>query len=185
MMDARRPEPDLRDFETLTFGAEQIFAGHPHLIEGKLGARVSQRVSEQFIVERVRKDTDRQYVPLRAQIGLSHRGLIRVAQLMEQNIEKPLSLATRDGSFMMDAQGRVVTAQGNPGQPTITIPQNSSQITINTQVGSQWDGLRHWGHTKTGMYYGGIKHEDLLKTERLGIDSELPTCRKQREGKEN
>src|SRR5215470_13675597 len=40
---------------------------------------------------------------------------------------------TRDGSFMMDAQGRVVTAQGNPVQPTITIPQNSSQITINTQ----------------------------------------------------
>ena len=40
---------------------------------------------------------------------------------------------TRDGSFMMDAQGRIVTAQGNPVQPTITIPQNSSQITINAQ----------------------------------------------------
>src|SRR5258705_13559971 len=40
---------------------------------------------------------------------------------------------TRDGSVMMDAQGRVVTAQGNPVQPTITIPQNSSQIAINTQ----------------------------------------------------
>ena len=40
---------------------------------------------------------------------------------------------TRDGSFMMDAQGRVVTAQGNPVQPTMTIPQNSSQITINAQ----------------------------------------------------
>src|SRR5438046_3452866 len=40
---------------------------------------------------------------------------------------------TRDGSFMMDAQGRVVTAQGNPVQPTITIPQNSSQVTINAQ----------------------------------------------------
>src|SRR5437867_1363248 len=40
---------------------------------------------------------------------------------------------TRDGSFMMDAQGRVVTAQGNPVQPTITIPQNSSQVTIAAQ----------------------------------------------------
>ena len=40
---------------------------------------------------------------------------------------------TRDGSFMMDAQGRVVTAQGNPVQPTMTVPQNSSQITINAQ----------------------------------------------------
>src|SRR5258707_12393514 len=33
---------------------------------------------------------------------------------------------TRDGSFQMDAQGRVVNAQGNPVQPTITIPQNAS-----------------------------------------------------------
>ncbi len=63
-----------------------------HLIQSKLGLRISQLVSEQFIVERVRTDADRQYVPLRAQIGVSHRGLIRVAQLMEENIEKPLSL---------------------------------------------------------------------------------------------
>ena len=40
---------------------------------------------------------------------------------------------TRDGSFQMDAQGRIVTAQGNPVQPTITIPQNASGITINAQ----------------------------------------------------
>ena len=63
-----------------------------HLVESKLGARVSQLISEQFIVERVRSDRDRQYVPLRAQIGVSHESLIRVAQLMEENIEKPLSL---------------------------------------------------------------------------------------------
>ena len=33
---------------------------------------------------------------------------------------------TRDGSFEMDAQGRIVTAQGNVVQPGITIPQNAS-----------------------------------------------------------
>jgi transcriptional regulator GlxA family with amidase domain len=63
-----------------------------NLIERRLGSKISQLISEQFMIERVRRDTDRQYVPLRAQIGLSHRGLIRVAHLMEQNIEKPLSL---------------------------------------------------------------------------------------------
>jgi transcriptional regulator GlxA family with amidase domain len=63
-----------------------------NLIQTRLGPRISQRVSEQFIVDRVRNDTDRQYVPLRAQLGISHRGLIRVAQIMEENIEKPLSL---------------------------------------------------------------------------------------------
>jgi flagellar basal-body rod protein FlgG len=40
---------------------------------------------------------------------------------------------TRDGTFQMDNTGRVVNAQGNPVQPTITIPQNASGITINTQ----------------------------------------------------
>jgi len=40
---------------------------------------------------------------------------------------------TRDGSFQMDNQGRVVTAEGNLVQPTITIPQNSTGLTINQQ----------------------------------------------------
>src|SRR3954468_15062456 len=40
---------------------------------------------------------------------------------------------TRDGTFQMDHQGRVVTAQGNPVQPTITIPNNASGITVNEQ----------------------------------------------------
>ncbi len=63
-----------------------------HLVKAKHGARLSQLISEQFIVDRIRNDRDRQYVPLRAQIGVSHETLIRVAQLMEQHIEKPLSL---------------------------------------------------------------------------------------------
>jgi flagellar basal-body rod protein FlgG len=40
---------------------------------------------------------------------------------------------TRDGSFEMDAQGRIVTALGYIVQPGITIPQNSNGITINAQ----------------------------------------------------
>src|SRR5580692_8464169 len=40
---------------------------------------------------------------------------------------------TRDGTFQMDATGRIVNAQGNPVQPTITIPNNASGITINSQ----------------------------------------------------
>ena len=44
------------------------------------------------MLERVRSAEDRQYVPLRAQIGASHRNMIKVAQLMEEHIEKPLSL---------------------------------------------------------------------------------------------
>ncbi|TWB01840.1 flagellar basal-body rod protein FlgG [Bradyrhizobium stylosanthis] len=40
---------------------------------------------------------------------------------------------TRDGTFQMDNQGRIVTAQGNPVQPTITIPNNASGLTVNEQ----------------------------------------------------
>ncbi len=40
---------------------------------------------------------------------------------------------TRDGSFQLDAQGRLVTAQGNVVQPGITIPQTATSISINAQ----------------------------------------------------
>src|ERR1700720_843187 len=40
---------------------------------------------------------------------------------------------TRDGSFKMDAQGRVVQAEGYVVQPGITIPQNASGLTITSQ----------------------------------------------------
>ena len=63
-----------------------------NLIQLKHGLRIAQLVSEQFVLERVRSAEDRQYVPLRAQVGSAHRGMIQVAELMEENIEKPLSL---------------------------------------------------------------------------------------------
>ncbi|HTR26001.1 MAG TPA: flagellar basal-body rod protein FlgG [Terriglobales bacterium] len=37
---------------------------------------------------------------------------------------------TRSGSFHTDAQGNVVTANGNPIQPAITIPQSATSVTI-------------------------------------------------------
>ncbi|MGH6683021.1 MAG: flagellar basal-body rod protein FlgG, partial [Pseudolabrys sp.] len=40
---------------------------------------------------------------------------------------------TRDGSFSMDATGRIVNAQGDVVMPAITIPQNSTGLTINAQ----------------------------------------------------
>src|SRR5262245_1994604 len=40
---------------------------------------------------------------------------------------------TRAGSFELDAQGRIVTAQGYVVQPGITVPVNSTALTINQQ----------------------------------------------------
>lgn len=64
-----------------------------NLIRVKLGTRVAELISEQFIVERMRDDRDKQFVPLRAQLGLTHTRLMKIAQLMEDNIERPLALA--------------------------------------------------------------------------------------------
>ena len=63
-----------------------------HLVKLKFGARVSQVIAEQFIVDRERGERERQFVPLRARIGASHEGLLKVAELMERNIERPLTL---------------------------------------------------------------------------------------------
>jgi flagellar basal-body rod protein FlgG len=40
---------------------------------------------------------------------------------------------SRDGSFELDSQGRIVTAQGNVLNPGLTIPQNATSVTINAQ----------------------------------------------------
>jgi len=37
---------------------------------------------------------------------------------------------TRAGSFHLDAQGNLVTADGNPVQPNITIPANATTVTV-------------------------------------------------------
>ncbi len=39
---------------------------------------------------------------------------------------------TRSGSFHLDAQGNIVTADGNALQPNITIPANATTITVGT-----------------------------------------------------
>ena len=39
---------------------------------------------------------------------------------------------TRDGSFQRDNQGQIVTADGYPLQPSITIPANATTITVGT-----------------------------------------------------
>jgi flagellar basal-body rod protein FlgG len=40
---------------------------------------------------------------------------------------------TRDGAFTIDGTGRLVTAQGYLVQPGITVPQNATAFTVNTQ----------------------------------------------------
>jgi transcriptional regulator GlxA family with amidase domain len=63
-----------------------------NMIKTHLGGDIAPLISEQFILDRIRNDRDRQHIPLQARIGLFHETLIKAAALMEANIEEPLSL---------------------------------------------------------------------------------------------
>ncbi|KAF2004324.1 hypothetical protein P154DRAFT_485524 [Amniculicola lignicola CBS 123094] len=43
------------------------------------------------------------------------------------------------------------------------------ELHFNTQSGSQWDSLKHFGHQKTGKYYNGLTHEEARSSDRNGI----------------
>jgi len=63
-----------------------------HIIKQHQGRDIAPLISEQFILDRIRNDQDRQHIPLQARVGLFHENLIEAAALMEANIEEPLSL---------------------------------------------------------------------------------------------
>lgn len=43
------------------------------------------------------------------------------------------------------------------------------EVSFNTQSGSQWDGLKHYAHQKSQMYYNGLSHEAALTCDTNGI----------------
>ncbi len=63
-----------------------------HIIKQHQGRDIAPLISEQFILDRIRNDQDRQHIPLQARVGRFHENLIEAAALMEANIEEPLSL---------------------------------------------------------------------------------------------
>lgn len=49
---------------------------------------------------------------------------------------------------------------------------NDDTVIFNTQVGSQWDGFRHYGFQKEQVYFGGRTLDDLLNTDAIGTHGE-------------
>jgi flagellar basal-body rod protein FlgG len=68
-----------------------------------------------------------------AQTGKDFDVAVRGEGLFKISLPDGRTAYTRDGSFELDAQGRMVTAQGSVVQPGITVPQNASGVTINAQ----------------------------------------------------
>ena len=63
-----------------------------HLITPRVGRTLAAGISEEFIVARIRDSKDRQHIPLATRLGGGHPSIAQAAQLMEANVEEPLSL---------------------------------------------------------------------------------------------
>ena len=63
-----------------------------NLIGRQHGNHLAVAISEEFVCERIRGRNDRQRVPLRLHLGNSQPKLAEAVQLMEANIEEPMSL---------------------------------------------------------------------------------------------
>ncbi|WP_196779286.1 GlxA family transcriptional regulator [Salinisphaera orenii] len=63
-----------------------------NIIRKQQGASLAEAISEEFIHERIRLDTDSQRNPLRAHLGSGHPKMEDAVRLMEANIEEPLTL---------------------------------------------------------------------------------------------
>ncbi|OPX55617.1 Transcriptional regulator GlxA family, contains an amidase domain and an AraC-type DNA-binding HTH domain [Oceanospirillum multiglobuliferum] len=61
------------------------------LISQRHNMDLAASISEQFVCERMRASDDQQRIPLKARIGVSQPKLIEAVQLIEANIEEPLS----------------------------------------------------------------------------------------------
>ena len=44
---------------------------------------------------------------------------------------------------------------------------------FNTQSSTQWDGLRHFGYQKAGLFYNRTTVEDIANSEKLGIEKSV------------
>ncbi|TBR44378.1 GlxA family transcriptional regulator [Marinomonas agarivorans] len=61
------------------------------LISKQHGVELASSISEQFVCERIRTDEERQRVPLKVRLGITQPKLVEAVQLMEANIQEPLS----------------------------------------------------------------------------------------------
>ena len=61
------------------------------LIGKQHGMSLASTISEQFVCERIRTNEDPQRIPLQARIGIGQPKLVEAVQLMEANINEPLT----------------------------------------------------------------------------------------------
>ncbi|KAJ9646723.1 hypothetical protein H2204_000415 [Knufia peltigerae] len=91
----------------------------------------------------------------------------------EIKLGKSVQLDARLDQFEQAYAGRegfqhtIIDYKGdNPGG--LNFYGHDDVLRFNTQGSSQWDGLRHVGIQESGLYYNGVRHEDMKKGGKLG-----------------
>ena len=122
------------------------------------GYKKSHAVFEDLMYQSLRQtgaaSTEQTQLPTGLQVGLGTRAVATSRNFSQGNLqstERPLDLAirgngffeiqmpdgttgyTRDGSFQVNAQGQMVTNNGFPVQPGITIPANAVSIAVSQE----------------------------------------------------
>jgi len=64
-----------------------------HLVRGHHGNKLTMAISEQFIIDRVRDQSEQQRLPQPEFVGPGYEHLVEAIELMTANIEEPLSLS--------------------------------------------------------------------------------------------
>ncbi len=64
-----------------------------YMISDEVGLNATSRISEQCLVDRIRRPNDRQRLPLNARIGVHNSKLLAMIEIMEKNLAEPLSLS--------------------------------------------------------------------------------------------
>ena len=64
-----------------------------HLVRNHHGNKLAMAISEQFIVDRVRDQSDQQRLPQPEFVGPGYEHLVEATALMAANIEEPLALS--------------------------------------------------------------------------------------------
>jgi flagellar basal-body rod protein FlgG len=149
---------------------------------GTNGYKRSHAVFEDLMYQNLRQSgansSEQTQLPTGLQVGLGVRTVATSRQFSQgslQQTDNNLDLAvqgkgffqvsmpdgttgyTRDGSFKLDAQGQIVTNNGYVVQPGITVPENSTNLTIGN------DG------TVTAMIPGQVQPQNLGQLQLAGF----------------
>lgn len=101
---------------------------------------------------------------------LTAKGIVEAARLVREGkvfrLDNPINYASPP------LGGRATTAHSVVSHENLGMLGFDDLLdNYNTQEGSQWDGLKHVGHTRLQAFYNGATVEDVKQNRKLGVEN--------------